>query len=180
MVSAKLLLDVGRAVSDHLGKDHTIGSGLDRVCMYLDKSQQAKYSRDKWRVRIIKYSLHLPLPILMTLINAISSAWRPLRYLVEASPLIFCDPALAKTEDLIATDLLLATGDSSEVVGNLYYLSHDAEYRWYYLDAQSPEEVAIFTQYDSHPSGHLVRLSSDIWTSVSTEVRIIVINKVGN
>lgn len=31
------------------------------------------------------------------------------------------------------------------------YLKHNPNHRWYWLSNQTPDEVIIFTQYDTHP-----------------------------
>ena len=79
--------------------------------------------------------------------NASFSAWRPLFTPVEDSPLAFCDYfTVDKGRDLLAVDRI-----SPQYVGEVYYLKHSADQRWYYLSGQRPDELALFVSYDSDP-----------------------------
>jgi hypothetical protein len=78
------------------------------------------------------------------------SVWRPLFRVVETAPLAFCDKQTVDYEDLIAADRVIP-----EYAGEIYYLKHNQNHRWYWLSEQTPEEVFMFTSYDSFANGDI-------------------------
>lgn len=78
--------------------------------------------------------------------NKGQSLWRPLYHPVEDAPLVFCDPFTVAKECLIPADRV-----SPQYEGEVYYVTHDPAQQWYYLNEQTPEEMALFVSYDSDP-----------------------------
>lgn len=75
-----------------------------------------------------------------------SSAWRPLKHVVQNAPLAFCDFASVDAADLIATDR-----PSREYIGEVYYMKYNCDQKWYWLSQQMPDELSLFMSYDSDP-----------------------------
>ncbi|KAM7214593.1 putative 7 alpha-cephem-methoxylase [Rhypophila decipiens] len=75
----------------------------------------------------------------------IVNIWRPLYSTVENFPLAVCDGSSVPTEKLLTVDHVRKT-----YVGESYYpLPSPDQYRWYYLNRQTPDEVLMFKTYDS-------------------------------
>jgi len=64
---------------------------------------------------------------------------------VETAPLAFCDKRSVDYEDLVAADRVIP-----EYAGEIYYLKYNPDHRWYWLSKQTPDEVFMFTSYDSY------------------------------
>lgn len=86
-------------------------------------------------------SRHLPLTLF--------SVWRPLYRPVDASPLAFCDARTVSETDVIAVDQV-----ASDYVFDLYELKQSLRQKWYWLSKHSPDEAAIFVQFDSNTVGN--------------------------
>ncbi|KUJ06619.1 uncharacterized protein LY89DRAFT_603054, partial [Mollisia scopiformis] len=74
------------------------------------------------------------------------SAWRPLHHEVKDAPLAFCDYFSTNDNDLVAADRV-----SEQYEGEIYYLKHSKMLTWYWIRDQTPDELAIFTSWDSDP-----------------------------
>lgn len=94
---------------------------------HLQEAELDHFAGDKYRVRIV-------------------NAWRPLVNAVQTTPVAICDFRSILTSDLIAADRV-----SDEYVGEVNYLRHNGDQDWYYLGGQTPDELLLFTSYDSHP-----------------------------
>lgn len=71
--------------------------------------------------------------------------WRPINGTVEDYTLAFCDPfSVDAAADLIAGDRI-----TSQHVGEVYYIAHNARQRWFWLSDQTTDEVILFNSYDS-------------------------------
>ena len=75
------------------------------------------------------------------------SVWRPLLEKIEDAPLALCDPNSVEAEDLLEVDRV-----TEHWVGEVYYVKHNPNQRWYWLRHMKADEVCIFTSFDSHPS----------------------------
>jgi hypothetical protein len=71
--------------------------------------------------------------------------WRPINGAVEDYPLAFCDPfSVDAAADLVAGDRI-----TSQHVGEVYYIAHGDQQRWFWLSSQATDEVIVFNSYDS-------------------------------
>ena len=76
------------------------------------------------------------------------NVWRPIRGLVQRSPLALADAASVRPADLIATDQVFP-----DRVGEIYHLAYDPAQRWYYAPAMTPDEVLLIKGWDSLADG---------------------------
>lgn len=67
---------------------------------------------------------------------------------MEDSPLAFCDYKSIDSSDLIAADRV-----SEQYAGEVYYLRYNQGQQWHWFSNQTPDEIALFLSYDSHPQG---------------------------
>ena len=72
------------------------------------------------------------------------SVWRPLYRSIQDCPLAFCDAQTINEDDLLATDRV-----APDLVFELYSVKYNPRQKWYWLSGQTPEEVAMFVQFDS-------------------------------
>lgn len=70
--------------------------------------------------------------------------WRPLNYVITDSPLALCDARTVSVDDVIAVDQV-----TPSYVFDLYQLKHSDRQQWYWMSEQTPQEMAIFVQFDS-------------------------------
>lgn len=61
-------------------------------------------------------------------------------------PLAFLDPRTVATTEVVDTDQV-----GPHYSGEISYLKHSKDHRWYWLSNQTTDEVAIFVCFDSHP-----------------------------
>ena len=59
-----------------------------------------------------------------------------------------CDYSTIDHKDLIAADRV-----SREYTGEIFYLQYNRAQQWYWISGQTPEELLLFVNYDSHPQG---------------------------
>ncbi|KAF1983922.1 hypothetical protein K402DRAFT_294859, partial [Aulographum hederae CBS 113979] len=109
--------------------DQSLDAGHRRAERHMSKEEIATYLNPKYRMRFV-------------------NCWRPLTRPVEDCPLAVCDFFSTKDADYRACDRV-----SREYVGEVYYLHHDPEQKWYWFSRQRPEEVLMFINYDSNPKG---------------------------
>jgi hypothetical protein len=135
--------------------DHTLEGGFRRVQRHLTEAEEAEYLKSgKYRVRIIKF-VSPPTPHLVcawiksvsVLTRNLTSVWRPLLDKIEDAPLAICDPNSVAAEDLLEVDRV-----TEHWVGEVYFVKHNVNQRWYWLKHMRADEVCIFTSFDSHPS----------------------------
>ncbi|KAI1159892.1 hypothetical protein F5B18DRAFT_664214 [Nemania serpens] len=105
--------------------DHTVEGGPKRTRRHLTVDEAATYLSDNYRSRII-------------------NVWRPLSHPVEDCPLAICE---ARSVD--AGDLVVADRVTPNFRVELYYLQHNPNQKWYWISRQSPDELWLFTNYDS-------------------------------
>jgi hypothetical protein len=74
--------------------------------------------------------------------------WRPIRGPLRDSPLAFCDGASVAPQALRRVELRYA-----ERSGEIYYLLHQPEQRWYFASDMGVDEVWLFKNFDSAPTG---------------------------
>ena len=60
-----------------------------------------------------------------------------------------CEPkSVTDLGDIVAVDRV-----SPEACKELAYFAWNPDHRWYWLSNQTPDEIAVLTQYDTHPPG---------------------------
>lgn len=72
------------------------------------------------------------------------SVWRPLLNPVENYPLAVCDGSSVPEDKLLAVDHV-----RKHYVGEGLYPLADPQYRWYYLNQQTKDEVILIKTFDS-------------------------------
>ncbi|RMZ86696.1 hypothetical protein DV736_g6080, partial [Chaetothyriales sp. CBS 134916] len=129
------LLEEGPAKGAH--NDVTYTSGPNIIRRYLSVEDQARFLRHGYRIRIF-------------------NTWRPLNTVLEDRPLAFCDARTIIPGDLVAADRILP-----DRVGEIYYLYHNPQQLWYWLEKQRNNEPFIFLMYDTHSRGVCPHVSFD-------------------
>ncbi len=76
------------------------------------------------------------------------NVWRPIGRPVENDALAVCDARTIAATDLAPTDLIYA-----DRVGEFFNLTHNPAHRWYYFRHMTPDEVLVFTNFDSRSRG---------------------------
>ncbi|EFX06319.1 hypothetical protein CMQ_6640 [Grosmannia clavigera kw1407] len=72
------------------------------------------------------------------------STWRGLIPEIEDNPLAVCDYRTVDNGDLIAGDRLIPTR-----IGEIYYVRHNRNQKWYWLEKMKPDEPFLMIMYDS-------------------------------
>jgi hypothetical protein len=82
-----------------------------------------------------------------TLCQQYCSIWRPINHTVHDCALAVCDSESLVAGDIIECDRIhLKDGTYHDTMGVIKYRPG---FEWYYMSEQTPEEVIMFTQYDS-------------------------------
>jgi len=116
------------SATGHPHTDHTLGGGPRRVRRHMTSEEADEYlDPTRYRIRIM-------------------TVWRPIGYPVEDSPLTFCDYRTVKPTDLVASDRV-----SEQYVGEINFVTQNEDQRWFWIEHQTPDEVSVFTSYDTHP-----------------------------
>ena len=76
------------------------------------------------------------------------NVWRPIRGPVQRSPLALADASTVAAADLVATDQVFP-----DRVGEIYSVAHNADQRWFYAPAMTPDEVLLIKGWDSLDDG---------------------------
>jgi hypothetical protein len=67
----------------------------------------------------------------------------------EDFPFAVCEPkTVTDLDDIVAVDRV-----SPEACKELAYFTWSPDHRWYWLSNQTPDEIVVLTQYDTHPPG---------------------------
>lgn len=65
----------------------------------------------------------------------------------EDIPFAVCDPKTnVNLTDVVAVDRI-----TPEAVKEVAYFSWNPAHKWYWMSNQTPDEIVIMTQYDTHP-----------------------------
>ena len=115
---------VGRPVH-HAHTDYTPRSALERLRHELGPHAEAGLSR------------YLQINL-----------WRPIRGPVRDAPLALCDATSVAPDALRAVELRYP-----ERTGEIYYLVHEPEQRWYFASNMTVDEAWLFKNFDSAPPG---------------------------
>ncbi|KAK0616845.1 hypothetical protein B0T14DRAFT_568417 [Immersiella caudata] len=136
--------------------DGTDEGGFLRIRHQLGQDY-AKYNDGSWRSRIV-------------------TLWRATRP-VEEAPLALCDPSSLGSDDLINV-----ARPGRDFVGEVSYVKHNLNQRWYFLSDQQPDELTLFSSYDSMDNTKIIGVEPDpspraTKNRVSIDVRAIVLTK---
>ncbi len=74
--------------------------------------------------------------------------WRPIRGPLRDAPLAFCDGATVRPHSLRTVELRYP-----DRTGEIYYLMHEPEQRWYFASDMTVDEAWLFKNFDSAPAG---------------------------
>jgi hypothetical protein len=74
--------------------------------------------------------------------------WRPIRAPVRDAPLALCDATSVAPNALRAVELRYPARS-----GEIYYLLHEPEQRWYFASSMTVDEAWLFKNFDSAPPG---------------------------
>ena len=75
---------------------------------------------------------------------ALINIWRPVEHVIKTSPLGFIRPASMKVSDRMTIDLIYPDRQ-----GQILGVAANKDHQWIYLSNMTPQEVTIFTVYDS-------------------------------
>jgi hypothetical protein len=75
------------------------------------------------------------------------NVWRPIRGPVQTMPLAVLDATSLRLRDLVACDLIYP-----DRVGEIYYVAHRPQHRWYYFPEMHPDEALLLKCFDTDTS----------------------------
>ncbi len=78
---------------------------------------------------------------------AIVQVWRPIGHAARRDPLVLCDGRSLRPEDMVRTERR-----HRDRVGEIYFVAHHAEQRWYFTPDMTPDEAYVFVVYDHDAS----------------------------
>ena len=79
---------------------------------------------------------------------AIVNVWRSIAGPIYNHPLVLCDAATVKPEDLVSVERR-----AEERTGELQVALHDPGHRWYYFPEMQMDEALLFKTFDSETDG---------------------------
>jgi len=82
---------------------------------------------------------------------ALYNVWRCLSDPPQDAPLAFCDPASVAMDDVVGCDQFITMPDGATARFELSVYRHNAQQRWFYLPNLRPDDLLVFTGYDSDP-----------------------------
>lgn len=108
--------------------DATPAGAMRRLRRYLSEKECKEYldHPERYRVRII-------------------NVWRPIAQAVYDRPLGLLDYYSTVPEDYVKVQFHTST----ENVGEVYWMRHNVDQKWYYISSHTPEELLVFLNYDS-------------------------------
>jgi len=78
---------------------------------------------------------------------AIVQVWRPIGHAARRDPLVLCDGRSVRSDDMIRTERR-----HRDRVGEIYFIAHHPEQRWYFTPDMTPDEAYLFVVYDHDPA----------------------------
>jgi len=113
----------------------------------MSEDAKKQFLKAGYRIRIVKYVNHkqeCQVPA-----NFVST-WRSLvAPVLEDRPLALCDSRSVDPDDLVPADRIIP-----DRVGEVYYLTHNPDHQWYWLEKQTPSEPFVFVMYDTKAGPH--------------------------
>lgn len=79
---------------------------------------------------------------------AIINVWRSMAGPVESSPLALCDAGSVNPSDLLTVERR-----ARDRIGEIFYLAHNPEQRWFYFPGLKESEALVFKCFDSARDG---------------------------
>ncbi len=79
---------------------------------------------------------------------AIVNVWRSISGPVYNNPLVLCDAATVKPDDLVSVERR-----AEDRIGELQVALHSSEHRWYYFPEMQMDEALLFKTFDSETDG---------------------------
>ncbi|KAH7416712.1 hypothetical protein BKA64DRAFT_273918 [Cadophora sp. MPI-SDFR-AT-0126] len=112
--------------------DVTYKSGPEIISRNMKAEEQEEFLRPGNRVRIV-------------------NTWRSILPVLEDRPLALCDSRSVEASDLVACDRIIP-----DRVGEVYYLKHNPNHKWYWLSGQTSTEpfafVILSSRFFSQPT----------------------------
>ena len=103
------------------------------------------------------------------MLTKVISTWRPLLPVVEDRPLAVCDYRSMDPEDLVAADRVLP-----DKVGEVYYIRHNLEQKWHWIEHQTSGECWIMMMYDTKKGRQAkCKFASNEWCSTEKDLQRI-------
>ncbi|KAK1756628.1 hypothetical protein QBC47DRAFT_380283 [Echria macrotheca] len=106
--------------------DHTVDSGPLRVQQHIPEPEASRLMKKRFQI-----------------INV----WQPLFEPIQDWPLALCSSSSVPQNEFVETDLVYP-----HYYGEIYSLTENPKYRWYYAKDQTTNEVWMFKNYDSDSS----------------------------
>ncbi len=78
---------------------------------------------------------------------AIVQVWRPIGHVASRDPLALCDGKTLRAADMVRTERR-----HRDRVGEIYFIAHHPEQRWYFTPDMTPDEAYVFVVYDHDPA----------------------------
>ncbi|POS75827.1 methyltransferase CmcJ [Diaporthe helianthi] len=110
--------------------DNTVASSWSRISFFLTQEERELVLSGEKRARVI-------------------NIWRPLRDHAEDMPLAVCDPAT----NIDLNDVVTVDHITPSHLTEMAYFRWNPAHRWYWMSNQTPDEIIMMTQYDTHPPG---------------------------
>ncbi|KAF4781554.1 hypothetical protein HER10_EVM0000211 [Colletotrichum scovillei] len=111
-----------------MAADNTVASSWSRISLFLTEEERQRVLSGQSRARII-------------------NIWRPMFNHAEDIPFAVCDPRTnIDLADVVSVDRI-----THEAAKEVAYFSWNPAHRWYWMSNQTPDEIVIMTQYDTHP-----------------------------
>lgn len=83
---------------------------------------------------------------------AIYNVWQCLTDPPQDTPLAFCEPASVLPDDVVGCDQVIAASNASTIRFELSLYHYNPKQRWFYFPNLRPDELLVFTGYDSDPA----------------------------
>ena len=116
-----------RAPVQMVHNDYTERSGPQRVLDLIDENEANEWLRNRF---------------------AVINVWRSIGEIAQTQPLALADARSVSSDDLVLTDLVYP-----DRVGEIYYVAHNPEHRWYYISDSRRDEAILIKSYDSAQDG---------------------------
>ncbi len=121
--------DGQRGPAKRVHVDYTAGSAPQRVKDVLGKEEAKRLKKSG--ARIIQINV-----------------WRPITGPVRRAPLALADASSIRPSELVATDQIFP-----DRIGEIYYLTHNPEQRWFFAPQMTRDEVLLIKGWDSALDG---------------------------
>jgi hypothetical protein len=145
----------------------TYDSGPAIINRYLSEEEKTKFLKAGYRIRIVKYVSSSSSPRLNSLMFV--STWRSLVPDLEDCPLALCDSRTINPDDFMPADRIIP-----DRVGEVYYLTHNKNHRWYVARIAHTCDVLTLFEGTGCPSRAQTSLFCSLCTIHSLETMHVV------